>query len=76
MEEVLPMETLSPSCLGSPGRVTNTGTDSENVSLSMPIRLWGNQTVPGCGTMELVPTELSTFVSAPPLLASKNSGVD
>ena len=70
------METLCPSCLGFPGKATNTGTDLENVSLSMLILLWGNQTVPGCGTMELVPTELSTFVSALPLLASKNSGAD
>ena len=76
MEEVLPMETLSPSCLGSPGKATNTGTDLENVSLSMPIRLWGSQTVPGCGTMQHVPIEESTFVSALPLLASKNLGAD
>ena len=71
------METLSPSCPGSPGRAaTNTGTDLENVSLSMLIPLWGNQTVPECGTMQHVPIEESTFVSALPLLASKNLGAD
>ena len=70
------METLSPSCLGFPGRATNTGTDLENVSSSMLILLWGNQTVPGCGTIQIVPTELSTFVSGLPLLTCENWGAD
>ena len=71
MEEVLPMETLSPSCLGFPGRAMNTGTDLENVSSSMLTQLWENQTVPGCGMIPCVHTELSTFANALSLPACK-----
>ena len=65
------METSSPSCPGFPGRVTNTGTDLGNVSSSMLIQLWENQTVLVCGTMPYVPTEISTFANALFLLACK-----
>ena len=65
------METLSPSCLGFPGKTANTGTDLENVSSLMLIQLLENQTVLVCGTMPYVPTEISTFANALFLLACK-----
>ena len=71
MEEAPPTEILSPSFPGFPGKATSTGTDLENVSLSMLTLLWENQTDPGCGTMPPVPTGLGTFASALFLLACK-----